>query len=420
MLGLSKPQPSAGTLALLGAISARLQDWAEHRVRRTIVLSLAGFVAFFLALSPCLGPAAATFGLVPAALAGALLGLRFGVVVAAATFAISIILLALSGYTVGDVVIRLGSGIGLVILMGIAAGFGRMHDLGRQSRRLLAQVQFDRRRLQHILAASPVAIYATDRRGICTFAGGAGLAPVGLSEAMLLGRSFEDFVEEPAFEEGVRRALAGQESRKDIPYHGRHFDVGFAPLLDPSGERGMILVAVDVTETTQTLEALRRSAERTQALLESLPLVVLWVEPSGAISSSEGSGLAAVGLQTGALDGQSILELDSSKKKPVEEAFRGRAATAVIELSGRRVALRFRKLREATYTDGKLGIGLVLSESSIDAQRERVALGELLIERGAITRQQLDEALAEQASQRAKGETLLLEELRNRLEPRSQ
>jgi PAS domain S-box-containing protein len=376
--------------------------------------TLLAYTLSFVALEPWLGASTATLGLPLAAVIGALVGVRLGVVLALVIFGLSLLLLAATGYAAGDVVIRLGSGVGAVLLIGVAAGFGRMRDLGRRTSRLLAQVALDERRLRHIIAAAPVAIYAIDSRGLCTFAGGAPLSLVGLSEERLVGRPFQDFVEAPEYDEGVRGALAGRESRREIRYHGRVFDTQFAPIVDAAGLRGMMLVALDVTEGTETVDALRRSEERAQALLDSLPLIVLWVEADGHISSSEGSGLAALGLRVGALDGQSLFTLGSTDPEEIRKALSGSRTIVVLDLAGREVAMRLVRLSDSA-TPGVLGIGVVVGETATDAERQPARLGELLIDRGVISRSQLEQALADQTSQPGRGETRLLNELRNRL-----
>lgn len=395
----------------------RLGDW---QTPVAVGAGIAAYVVAFVALEPSLGAGVATLGLPLAALLGVLLGARLGSILALGIFGLSVLLLTTTGYAAGDVVIRLGSGVGALLLVGVAAGFGHMRDLGRRSSRLLTKLALDERRLRHVIGAAPLAIYALDSRGRCTFAGGAALPLIRSPEQHLVGRAVDDFAVHDLVgtpeEEGVRAALEGRASRREIRTRGRVFDTQFTPMVDEAGERGMILVALDVTEGAASVDALHRSEERSQAILESLPFIILWVEPDGQISSSEGSGLAALGLHVGALDGRSLFALGSTDRSEIAQAISGTRATVILDLAGREVAMRFVHLSGSA---GALGIGMVIAARASDTERRPPALGELLVDRGAISRPQLEEALAEQAAHAEAAGTRMYNELRDRLkEPR--
>lgn len=392
----------------------RLRELGEMRTPIAIGAAIVAYVIAFVALEPSFGASTATLGLPLAAFSGTLLGARLGSVVAIAIFGLSLLLLGVAGYAAGDVVIRLGSGVGAILLIGVAAGFGHMRDLGRRTSQLLNKLALDDRQLRLIIGTAPIAICALDSRGLCTFAGGAPLDLLGPSRDRLAGRPYREFISAQDLQDGVRAALAGQRGRREIRIHGRVFDAQFAPMVDEAGERGMILVALDVTERAASVDALRRSEERAQVILETLPLIVLWVEPDGQISSSEGSGLAALGLQVGAFDGRSLFTIGSADPDEMRQAISGGRSSVVLRLTGREVVMRFVRM-SGPATPGVLGVGVVIREQVAAAGPRPAALGELLIDRGAISRTQLEQALADQAAQAEAGGTRLFNELRDRL-----
>src|SRR5688572_28749361 len=125
---LNRPERAAAIVRLERAWNG-FQELAELRAPVAICGALVVYALAFIALEPGFGAATATLGLPLAAVIGALLGVRLGVAIALAIFALSLFLLAATGYTTGDLVILLGSGVGAVLLVGVAAGFGRMRDL---------------------------------------------------------------------------------------------------------------------------------------------------------------------------------------------------------------------------------------------------------------------------------------------------
>ncbi|MGN9845633.1 SpoIIE family protein phosphatase [Nonomuraea sp. H19] len=64
----------------------------------------------------------------------------------------------------------------------------------------------------------------------------------------------------------------------------RHWSLSFSPIHDDSGElRAIALVGLDVTESRQTEEALRRSEERYRSLVEAQSQLVWITSPTGAV-----------------------------------------------------------------------------------------------------------------------------------------
>lgn len=309
---------------------------------RIVVLGFLCYVALLLALLPLIGAAASVLLLALAALAGAATGVRIGILVTLLMYAFTGGLLVLAGHHIGDVVVTLGSGLGALVVIAVAAGFGRMRELARRSEALSTELGAKEERLRRIIADAPIAIYVTDSRGTCTFAGGAALSTIGVSEQELLGRNFRDRPGEPVIMDAIGDALAGTEVKKRVAYGGRMFEAHIAPMTDERDDHGMIAVAVDVTGSEQMLDALRGAEERLRAIVTSFPLIALTLDPDGKIARSEGSGLTALGLGRGELDGRSILDLARGRDvEAIRQALAGDRKAVRAEIAGTSVELRF-------------------------------------------------------------------------------
>ena len=58
----------------------------------------------------------------------------------------------------------------------------------------------------------PIAIWATDRRGVVTMSEGGGLSSIGVSSGQLVGQNlFDLYADHPAIPGCLRRALAGEQ-----------------------------------------------------------------------------------------------------------------------------------------------------------------------------------------------------------------
>jgi DNA-binding response OmpR family regulator len=122
---------------------------AVARQRRAVgllgVLSVAHAGAFLVA-EPLVGAGAAVLAIMPAAIAGALLGPAIGILAAIIASGESLLLWSGTGHIPGEPVLVVGSNaIGLFALMGIGAGFGMMHvlrgHLDRRDREIEALIE---------------------------------------------------------------------------------------------------------------------------------------------------------------------------------------------------------------------------------------------------------------------------------------
>jgi len=122
-------------------------------------------------------------------------------------------------------------------------------------------------RLQRVVAASPIVLFAFDREGVITLAEGRGLSRLGQESAEVTGVSVYDLYRDyPEALDHVRRALGGEEFSAVIEVRGLAFETSFSPLRGPDGENlGVIGVATDVTERRRLSEQLRQ-AQRMEAI----------------------------------------------------------------------------------------------------------------------------------------------------------
>ena len=105
-------------------------------------------------------------------------------------------------------------------------------------------------RLALIVNHAPIAIWATDEKGIVTLSEGAGLASMGVKSGQLVGQSlFQLYAEHPTIPDHLRRALAGDSFRYTVEVPGAIYDSYAAPIRDSGGRIiGMAGLSNDVTE----------------------------------------------------------------------------------------------------------------------------------------------------------------------------
>lgn len=87
-------------------------------------------VLFVLVLEPIFGAGAGVFAIAVAAMAGALLGPEAGLVGAMLAMLLTLPLWVATGHPIGEPVFRIGSGVGLVVLVLVGAATGAMRELG--------------------------------------------------------------------------------------------------------------------------------------------------------------------------------------------------------------------------------------------------------------------------------------------------
>ncbi len=118
-------------------------------------------------------------------------------------------------------------------------------------------------RVRAIIDSAPIVLFATDRDGVITFSAGVGPDPLGKKPGEALGWSASDlFVEHQGVVDAIRAALSGIDGRAELIQDDRSFSFSLAPFRDSAGNTaGAIVIAIDVTESRRTEEALRQAVE---------------------------------------------------------------------------------------------------------------------------------------------------------------
>lgn len=150
LAGIPIPTPTVdaaahgvGAASPIGPAAARLRRErsriAWHPVG-IIVTVVAGYVVAFLVAEPTLGGAAATLGIVSVALAGTLLGPEAGVLTAILIQIASVALWNATGHEAGEPILRIGGGVGALLMLALGVAFGAIHLIGSGQRRADARL----------------------------------------------------------------------------------------------------------------------------------------------------------------------------------------------------------------------------------------------------------------------------------------
>ncbi len=149
-----------------------------------------------------------------------------------------------------------------------------------------AELQNANQRLRALLNYAPLAIWAFDDGGVLTFADGKGLRKMGLSPGDSIGRSVIDlFAANKPFVQISQRVLDGEFISDTMVFGDVSFEVRYQPLVDREANiAGGIGVAIDVTEQTAAKDALRKSKEQYQDLVENINDVIYAIDRDGGIT----------------------------------------------------------------------------------------------------------------------------------------
>ncbi len=212
------------------------------------IVLVGGYALAFLLLHPLLGATATVFALFPALLGAAVLGLGWALAINVATYLVTLVLWQRFGDLPGSVVLRVGSGIGAILMLVLAIALGRMRDLQQETLKLLreqenlvAALRTSERWLGAVADQLPILVIALDREGRVLRVLGAGLARIGLDPGSIEGRSVLGFSVSAGDEAAVRRALAGQPGTAVLAIAGRRLRFNLAPTTDvPDQARGAV------------------------------------------------------------------------------------------------------------------------------------------------------------------------------------
>ncbi|WP_236709999.1 PAS domain-containing protein [Longilinea arvoryzae] len=143
------------------------------------------------------------------------------------------------------------------------------------------QLRQSEHRLRTVITNIPIVVFTLDKDGIFTLSEGKGLQTLGLEPGQMVGQSvFEVYRGNESLLDCVRRASSGESFRDLVgDLDGHIFDTWYSPLVDGQGQQqGVLGIAADVTERTQTELALKNSEERYRALVENQDEAVLIVD----------------------------------------------------------------------------------------------------------------------------------------------
>ncbi len=173
-----------------------------------------------------------------------------------------------------------------------------------------AQLKKTNQRLRAVLNYAPLAIWAFDEKAVITFADGKGLRKMGLGTEESVGSSiFDLFADNKPFIDISMRVLTGEFVSDTIVFDSVSFEVRYQPMLDASLRvAGAIGVAIDVTEQTAAKEALRKSKEQYQELVENINDVIYAIDRQGNVTYISPVIESVLGYRADELIGESFFD----------------------------------------------------------------------------------------------------------------
>jgi DNA-binding NarL/FixJ family response regulator len=131
---IRRRSPLGGATAVPSARKAVRRAWGvvsrQRQALATLGVLAVGYAGAFLVVEPVLGASAAVVSVIPAALAGALLGPEVGVAGALIAGGLTEALWQTTGHPSGEAILTIGgNGLGFLALIGLGAGFGVMRAL---------------------------------------------------------------------------------------------------------------------------------------------------------------------------------------------------------------------------------------------------------------------------------------------------
>jgi PAS domain S-box-containing protein len=140
-------------------------------------------------------------------------------------------------------------------------------------------------RLQAVIAAAPMVIWAIDRSGIKTLSVGKLLEKWGREQNELVGHSiFEAAKDVPEMLDAARRVLSGEVLSGVTTAGNETFEWWYNPLRAGGGAiTGAIGVAIDVTDRKHAVESLRESEARKTAILRGALDAIITMDHEGKV-----------------------------------------------------------------------------------------------------------------------------------------
>jgi len=252
-----------------------------------------------------------------------------------------------------------------------------------ESARVEQALRQSEQRLQQVINNAPVVLFAVDRQGVFTLSEGKGLAALGLLPGEAVGKSaFVRYGDNPAVIETIRRALDGEDVMAVGEIRGRIYECRCTPTRGADGEvSGAIGVATDITENRHAEQALRRSEQRLQQVVNSAPVLLFATDRNGIYTLSEGSEVRAFGARPGDAVGKSAFERYRDVPAitdSIRRALAGEKFTALADIRGRTYeCLCSPTVGEQGEVTGMIGVATDITERRRAEQQSRRLLEEL-------------------------------------------
>ena len=249
---------SAATRAEPRTPARTRRTWANTGWRRAVVLAslVLLYVTSFVWLVGWLGDQTLDLAILLVAAAGALYGLRGGLIAVALALPINAVLIRVAGMS--DAVT--GSPTRVLIAIAIGAAVGRLRDVtataDAQARSLAdtgAALEASDRRLRGLIEHAPLLLVSVDPTGVIVDALGEGFRghPRFSPELMRGQQAAVFYADNPELLARLSRALSGEELNERVERYGFVYDAYLRPKQDDAGAvTGATVVLVNVTGRT--------------------------------------------------------------------------------------------------------------------------------------------------------------------------
>lgn len=115
-------------------------------------------------------------------------------------------------------------------------------------------------------------------------------------------------------------------------HEGRHWLISDFPMVERNGRPLQGIAAIDVTERMETEEALRKTSEFLNGVLNTLPVAVARIDANATVRESRGNALAGLGLRDNELNGTSIYSLFPKATPAINQALGGDSVNFLSEV----------------------------------------------------------------------------------------
>lgn len=231
-------------------------------------------------------------------------------------------------------------------------------------------------RLRAFFDTFPLPVVALDRRRRVALWNAPAERLLGWSAAEVVGQPDPSVPPEVAAEQktmwdaAFRGDFAAQRESSRITRGGDALDVEITSALVPAsdGEAEMaLMVLYDMSERRSAEEHLEERENQLRLMLEQLPAIVSTYDRHGVFTSTQGAGLAALGLDAGAFVGRRLADVVGGEDKvtvvSMHAALRGESTTNEFEYEGRVYENRSEPLRRRDGTiAGAINLGFDVTE----------------------------------------------------------